>query len=495
MLHDGDAERGYRLIDLAQWFGFIRQNAEIRVAIGEALQATGMATMPEIATLTSGWDPIVVRRSVKRVTDPSLKQQLGELLQLSVWTTGRDIEMVPRASVAESDPVILRDQLTWFHIDLRGDGSTIDRLVLFEFLAERCPGISLEVIDDLFSPDTLSGSRRHGIDRQLRVVSIPEIIKEVDENRIATVASASETAEHSKCGVLRRRMTEIAAGGRWVLTVWHSPTWHGKGIDRERSFVWDDPIGPDPQYPAVVDLVSRRWEVAEDAHSGYDLAMMILVVVANGHADSRRAMYTWLDDWDAEFYRADAKVRSGEEVNQFERTTLMDLRQLVTLFRTDAVALNSPQSGIENAWFPGRRADAEQFNAMLDRTIGDLRDLSDGIRTSFDLLSTAGMEQSLKVARDQAAVAKAQEEQAETLNRRIQIVGLLLLGPSLVATLLAVPKPEQATDLSRLVPAAIIFVVTVLVTLIIVFVGRTTVVRGVTSRFAARRSGSREEDG
>jgi hypothetical protein len=163
--------------------------------------------------------------------------------------------------------------------------------------------------------------------------------------------------------MLRRRMTEIAAGDSWVLTVWHEPTWHGMGMTRENPFKWVEPVGPDPQYPDIVDLVAMRWEAAVNARSGHDLAMMILVLIAHDHAHARRAMYGWLDRWDAAFYAADAELRTlnpteAAHVSPVERTTLLDLRQLVTLFRTDAVALNSPPAGSETAWFRGQAQSA-----------------------------------------------------------------------------------------------------------------------------------------
>jgi tetrahydromethanopterin S-methyltransferase subunit C len=99
-----------------------------------------------------------------------------------------------------------------------------------------------------------------------------------------------------------------------------------------------------------------------------------------------------------------------------------------------------------------------------------LRDLSDSIRTSFDLLATAGTEQAL-------AIARAQEEQTAKLGDLLSAVGFLLLGPSLVAALLALGSPSEVFSGGRLITSFVAFVVGVVLTVVAMYFGRRVISR------------------
>jgi len=159
--------------------------------------------------------------------------------------------------------------------------------------------------------------------------------------------------------------------------------------------------------------VSRRWK--DRASTSGDLGTIALYTLVKSLTDVRRELHGWLDDVEVDLLRHQQRDES------FDPTALIALRTSIGHLARRVRALKTPSARESDSWFSEltdstRAKDADE---KLSRALEDLGRLSDRIRTTLDFL--------------QFGVAQRQQQAAERLQRRFELVTAIFLVPALVA--------------------------------------------------------------
>jgi transposase-like protein len=152
------------------------------------------------------------------------------------------------------------------------------------------------------------------------------------------------------------------------------------------------------------------------------LVLLLVREVARGYPIARRTLYSWLEQWELEFHRAETPI---------EQATLRDLRSLISEMQRRLHALE--ESGLtvgEGNWLAVEhtRRLREELQAWLDRATLGLTNLAGTLRTATELQTSAGIRSHLKLAQEQAA-------QADRFQDQIALVTSILLVPTFIAGL------------------------------------------------------------
>lgn len=281
--------------------------------------------------------------------------------------------------------------VVWF--DLTGVGLPAAKLL--EILGPECPGIELEMLEDLISPDD------HPVERQfvgggVRLASTFGVGHQRPDGQ-------SRRGEPRPAGVLIIQPVELLAGNGWLASCWH-PTRTVRGNHRIAT---GPPSGPIPMTASLTAAWARRGGTT----SG-DLGMLVMNELSLSYAPALRAMATWLEDWELGFYTGDER---------FDRQGLADLWGARALLRDWLTPLDIPgvKSDPGRTWLPGLD---ENLIAMLDRRIdrslAALDRLGTSLRSSFSLLHVQQTEEA--------------QRGNEALQRRIEIIAAAFLVPTLV---------------------------------------------------------------
>jgi Mg2+ and Co2+ transporter CorA len=97
------------------------------------------------------------------------------------------------------------------------------------------------------------------------------------------------------------------------------------------------------------------------------------------------------------------------------------------VLRVRLTALSPSHDRPQDAWFTGLTDDevAASLDRRLDRALAQLGEMMEILRTSFQVLTTAGAAEQLKLAQEQ-------REHGKRLDERITVITSLLLVPTLV---------------------------------------------------------------
>ncbi len=163
--------------------------------------------------------------------------------------------------------------------------------------------------------------------------------------------------------------------------------------------------------------VAKRWTLAaEEFRTAGDLGLMILHELAHTYSGSRRVLHEWLDSWEKDFYA---------RLERTEMNTLIALRTEIAEFRKRLEALHRSGMSVnpELIWFGGvtNLAEARRVEDIIERTLTELRALSESLLTSLNLVATV--------------TSSRQSEKAERFQEVVAAIAAILLVPTLVATI------------------------------------------------------------
>jgi Mg2+ and Co2+ transporter CorA len=384
------------LLDL---FGQYRLTPSVRARMAEALRAAGLDAEPPIEELDRYQ---TVRLTVSENGHPSIeaveeaitatRAPSGGIFGVEAWAPSSAPRQI---SLSEASSV---EHPVWVDID----ADSADPQEIYATLAPLC-GASLtpEMVDDLVDADPLPKVRRYSDDGKVRSVSSVEV---------TACEPEAEDASASTAGALVFQLVEFLCFDRWLITCWH----------RRRVYRGAEEVSEEEPHGHEVTLrrVTERW-VDGQAQTASDLGILVLQELAESYAPARRELYAWLESWELDFYRREDSA---------ERATLIELRGLQAEFRRRLNALNQPRDKAERAWFYGVTdvSAAERVDILVDRSLKDLRELSEELRSAFDVV------QSQSTAR-QLALAQRQQDQTKGLQQKLELITAVLLVPTLVA--------------------------------------------------------------
>jgi len=310
----------------------------------------------------------------------------GWLRQVSLWTPDER----PRTSDV-FDIGAKKNGFPWFELCC---GAT-DAAAVLERLSPHCVGLTIEMLEDLLTPDDEPEGVRYG-DGSIRLASTFSVEALREERKV-------ERGTPQGIGVLRFQPVELLAGADWLVTCWHP----------RRTFRGPHKIGEEPASPAdaVFQGVAERWCQGRCGGPG-ELGLSVMYELALGYLPTARELSVWLEEWELSLYLDD-------EIEN--RNELPELWSLMAVLRAWLSPLNRPglREDISKAWLPSADLDSVQaVDARVDRALAELGRLSQTLRQSFGLLH---LEQ-----------AEEQRRHADRMQRRIEIAAATFLVPTLV---------------------------------------------------------------
>src|SRR3954454_10546040 len=387
-----------KVTTLLDEFGAYRLTAEVRARVGDALTQAGLQVKPPIDAVQRFE---TVRLSVLdesaagegRTRTMTHVVPVDQAIRITEWcpgTHGRE-----RTLFQASHPT----GPLWIDVDV---GHT-EADVVFEALEPLCPGLTEEMLDELFTVDPRPKVTEYG-DGDLRFVSAFSAHAEESER-------GGSDAEASKAGAVVFQLVEILAGDGWLITCWH----RSKRYEGAEEIAEGPPLGHDDVYRGV----DRHW-AREELTSAGDLATLILYELVGTYPLATRVLMSWLEQWEIDFHRS---------FDETERHTLIAIRSLLGEFEERLSAFERPEVEASESWFMGLTSDrwAVRVQHLVERALSDLADISAALRSSLDLLGVHSAAQHLNVARRQAA-------QTERLQGTVAIVTSVLLVPTLIAS-------------------------------------------------------------
>jgi len=413
-----------KVTTLLDRFGAYRLTPEVRGRVGRALAEAGLQVKPamdevqrfetvRLSVLEDGAESEGRTRTMTHIVP------VDQAIRLTEWCPGQSgRERTLFQATEPTGPL-------WIDVDV---GHT-EPDVVFDALEPLCPGLTLEMVADLFTVDPRPKVTEYR-DGELRFVSAFSAHAEESER-------GGSDAEASKAGALVFQLVEILAGDDWLITCWH----RSKRYEGAEEIDEGPPLGHDDVYLGV----DRHWAREELATAG-DLATLILYELVGTYPVASRVLMSWLEQWELDFHR---------RFDETERNTLIAIRSLLGEFEERLGAFERPEVEASESWFTGLTSDrwAVRVQHLVERALSDLADISGALRSSLDLLGVHSAAQHLNVARRQAA-------QTERLQNTVAIVTSVLLVPTLIASVFgsntAIPGEGHWTGFIALVALMVI---------------------------------------
>jgi Mg2+ and Co2+ transporter CorA len=379
-----------RVTSLLDMFGQYRLTAEVRTRVAEALDEAELDAEPAIEDVHRHDTVRLSARGDRKISTVS-RMTATKMLRIFEWLPGRRPREIELAAAREAEGVIWVD-LDVLTVEAEDAEKALDRV--------GAEGVTRELIDDLLSADQRPKVQRFDGDSVRLVATVQVTAEEVE---------ASDDAVASKAGRLVFRPLEIAAGERWIVTARHRG-----GVYRGATEV--DQRDPLPLEELIAD-VERGW-LAERAATAGDLGMLILDDLATSYRAAHRELYAWLETWELDF---------NDRLHATEQETLKDIRGMLTLMRVRLTALSPAHDRPSDAWFAGLTDDsvATSLDRRLERSLRQLDEAGEALRSSLQVLTTAGTAEQLRLA-------QLQSRRSERLDERITAITSLLLVPTLV---------------------------------------------------------------
>jgi hypothetical protein len=388
------------LLDL---FGVYRLTTQVRERIATALTEAGLDPKPPISdvqryetirlslhedAVQDGHDPRSRSRTMSRLLP------IDDVLEVTEWRPGQPPERKDLFGCVP-DPGVVR----WFHIDvIHSEPDT-----MFGALEPVCPGLTLQMVVDLFTVDPRPHVHAYTDEPHLRMVSAFSVGADESEE-------GASDAEASKAGALVFQLVEMLAGDGWMVTCWH----RSKRYDGAEEIAEGPPEGREEVMRGV-----ERWWLQGELSTAGDLATLVLHELVLTYPSAARVMLSWLEQWELDFHR---------RYDQTERHTLIDVRSLLAELEERLRAIERAESDPEDAWFTGLSGAkwAHRVQRLMDRALSDVESIHGTLRASLDLLGVHSAAQQLRLAQDQA-------RSAERLQTALALVTSVLLVPTFIA--------------------------------------------------------------
>ena len=387
------------LLDL---FGAYRLTTQVRDRIAKALDGAGLIAKPAISEVQRFE---TVRLALDEDRDGQADAQdrsrtmsrilpIDDVIEVSEWRPARQPE---RKSLFQCTPT--QDAVRWFHIDVIHSEPDM----IFEALEPVCPGLTLQMVVDLFTVDPRPYVHSYNDEPHLRMVSAFAVTADESEE-------GASDADASKAGALVVQLVEMLAGDGWMVTCWHrSKRYHGA-----EEIAEGPPLGRSGVLHGV-----ERWWVQGGLSTAGDLATLVMHELVLTYPSTARVMLSWLEQWELDFHKRFDKT---------ERHTLIDVRSLLAELEERLRAIERPEADAADSWFTGLSSEKwpERVQKIVDRALSDLESIHSTLRSSLDLLAVHATAQQLRLAQDQA-------KQQEKLQGALALVTSVLLVPTFIA--------------------------------------------------------------
>lgn len=388
-----------KVTTLLDRFGAGRLTPDVRARVGSALAGAEVQVKPPIDDVQR-FETVRLSVGLEDAGDQGRTRTMthvvpvAEAVRVSEWRPG---ERGRERALFEAGSA---EGALWIDLDV---GHT-EPDVAFEALAPLCPGLTPELLGELFTVDPRPKVSEHG-DGELRFVSCFSARAEESER-------GEGDADASKAGALVFQLVEVLCGRGWLITCWH----------RSKRYEGAEEIaeGPASGHDEVVRAVERHWS-RDRLETAGDLATLVLYELVGTYPEASRVLTSWLEQWELDFHR---------RFDETERDTLIDIRALLAEFEERLVAFERPEVDPGEAWFTGLTGDrwATRVRHVVGRVLSDLAALGAALRSSLDLFGVYSAAQHLRLARHQAA-------QSDRLQETVALVTSMLLVPTLIASL------------------------------------------------------------
>jgi hypothetical protein len=386
------------LLDL---FGVYRLTQDVRERIGGAICAVGLEAKPPIAEVQR-YETVRLALPAEESSNGSTGRSrtmsrllpLDDALRVTLWRPDSPPE---ECSLFAIDP----GAIAWIDVDVIHTEPDL----VFEALAPVCPGLTQQMVDDLFTVDPRPHVHAYDDTPDVRFVSAFSVHADESEQGAAD-------ADASKAGALVFQLVEMLAGEGWVITCWH----RSKRYEGAEEIAEGAPEGHQAAYRGV----ERWWNHGGVATAG-DLATLVLHELVLTYPSAARVMLSWLEQWELDFHR---------RFDRTERHTLIDVRSLLAELEERLAAIERPEEDPVEAWFTGLSSDrwARRVHDLVERALSDARAIHGTHRAALDLLGVHSAAQHLHLAEEQAA-------RSRRLQGALAVVTAVLLVPTLIAGL------------------------------------------------------------
>ena len=383
-------------------FEIERLSADARDRMTLALKEVGITAQPSLNTVHRK-DTVVLSSDDGRSPAPARSATPDTTSTLDDVLTVRSCRPnQPIGTSALSDIDAARTAgVVWF--DIRDSFALEPAAVLAELNAHCRNQLTLEMVDDLLSPDPRP-KIVHYADGTIRGVSAFAVYAEESDQ-------GAEPDSKSKTGVLEFQPVEFLVGADWLISCWHEVEIY-RGAERVAE-------GPPAQRAELFHEVSRGWSAGGLSSAG-DLGVLVLYELSLTFAPAYRELRAWEEEWELDFFR---------RPDRLDEETLLDARAAAAVLYSWLAPLNPPgmRKDIDRGWFPGVTGTPEsggyeraiRIDDRIDSSLRSLREFTASMRSSFDLLHVRTSE--LERKRD------------DKFQRTIAIGGAVILIPTLVA--------------------------------------------------------------
>ncbi|HKP88599.1 MAG TPA: CorA family divalent cation transporter [Thermoleophilaceae bacterium] len=311
--------------------------------------------------------------------------QLSYVRSASAWVPGE-----PPGALEELTTPVGPGTVWWYDLDPDAD----DPAEVARVLAPVCPGLTVEMVEELLEPDTEPEGR--SFDERIRLASsfAVEVRGPGGDDRRGQVQGAGE---------LVFQPVELLSSDSWLLTCWHERRTFVGAVEQRRHEAAEPP-------GVVVENVARRWAGGRGRNAG-DLGVLVMHELALGYVPAYRALAGWLEDWEMGMYLQDEP----------DRATFAQIWGSMAVLRDWINPLNRSdlREDLDKAWLCATDAEiAVAVDNRVNKALAGLRELAQSLRAALQLLH---VEQNEK-----------RREEAERVQRRIELAAAAFLIPTLI---------------------------------------------------------------
>lgn len=331
----------------------------------------------------------------QQVAPPETRvKQPADLLNASLWQQGQE------PTPLERDRDDFGGGIAWFDLNAGGDPET-----LFSHLGPRCEGLTLEMLEDLMSPDPLPQDEQWdaGV---IRLASTFAVYPTESKNGRCDWSCAVPSPN------LVYEPVELVSNGDWLLTCWH----------RTQTYCGYDPVGeprPPREHNEICRGVAKRWLTKRHGHLvAADLGVLVMHELALTYAPAHRQLHAALEEWELKLY---GDVKGDLTQLKADPQALRDLWSARARLLDWLNPLNIPglNEDLDKAWLPATDHDEVKLvDKRIDKALAALSKLGESLRSSFHSL--------------QLLAAEGQRDRGERRQRRIERMAAIFLIPTLV---------------------------------------------------------------
>ncbi len=328
-------------------------------------------------------------------------------MSLSAWKPGESARRLELDERPDDDEVL------WCDL-----GAIADPSLALRALEPLCPGLELEMLEELMQSDRLPEDREWA-DGAVRLAS--------------TCALAFDE------GAVIVQQVELLASESWLITSWHRAR---RLADADSEMVTADIVNRQE----CVESVGRRWRSGEGVTAG-DLGVLVMHELVLTYAPAERGLRSVLEDWELRLYEGDRTP--GELADQ--REALRRLWRLRAVLRDWIAPLNRPglSLDVDKVWLPASdHGEAIKVDDRIDRVLENLATLGEALRSSFHLVH---LEE-----------AERERDRREQVQRQVELVAAIFIVPTFIFGLYGSNTwlPGQGSRVGFAIMIAIVLAVT-----------------------------------